>query len=132
MSLLPKLFGLTKLSLPNVVSMWYCGDRSRHICPLKMLYSFDVKGMKGGWQKLSMMKVLMCSIERAAIIVNITHLLVNCWTPRESIDYYITVNHLFVVPALNKNRRYKSIVWKTYQNLPLKRKCVLVEEQHTT
>ena len=88
--------------------------------------------MKGGCQKLSMMKVFMHIIERAAIIVNITHLLVNCWTPRESIDYYITVNHLFVVPALNKNRRCNNIAWKTYKNLPLKRKGVLVEEQHTT
>ena len=112
--------------------MWYCGDRSRHIYPLKMLCSFDVKGVKGGCQKLSMMKVLMHSIERAAIIVNITHLLINSWTLRKSIDVYNAVNYLFVFPALNKNRRYNSIVWNIYQNIPLKRKGVLVEEQHTT
>ena len=104
--------------------MWYFKYRSSHSYPLKIPCSFDVTGMKGGCQKLSMMKVFMHIIERAAIIVNIIHLLVNSWTPRKSID-------LYNIPALNKNRRYKSISGKTYQNLPLKMKGVLVEEQHT-
>ena len=44
--------------------------------------------MKGGWKNLSMMKVLMRNIERADIIVNITHLLVDHWTLRKYVAFY--------------------------------------------
>ena len=74
-----------------------------------------------------MTKVFMRSIERAAIIVNITHLLLNCWKPHKYIDLYHSVNDLFVLPDLNNNGRYKSIFGKTYQKNPVKIKGVLVE-----
>ena len=113
------------------MTLWYCRDISRQIYPLKLLFKFDVKVVKGGWQKISIINLLMSIIKRASIIVNITLLLVNYCTPWKSIELYNTVNHLFVLPALNENRRYKSIVWKNYQNQTLKIKGVLVEEQHT-
>ena len=65
-----------------------------------------------------MMKLLMCHIERAYILVNILHLLEYCWT----IYLYNSVNHLFVFPALDKNRRCKTMFWKTNLNFPLKEK----------
>ena len=66
------------------------------------------------------MKVLIISIEREVIIVNIIHLLVNCRTPWKSIGFYNAVNNLFVLHALNKNRILNSVVWKTYQKILLK------------
>ena len=74
----------------------------------------------------------MRSIERAAIIVDIKILLVNCCTPLKYIGLYNATNQFFVLPVLNKKIRYNSIVWKTYHNNPLKIKGVLVEEKYTT
>ena len=88
--------------------MWYCNDRYKHIYPLKIICLFDVKGMKGGWENVIITKVLMRSIERATIIVNITHLLVNRCTLWKSIYLYNAVYHVFVFPGLNNIRRYKS------------------------
>ena len=82
MIILPDLFILTNLVFSNLVSMCYCGYISRQIYPLKILCWFDDRGMKGGWQKFSVMKVLVCHIERSAIFVNIQNLLVNPWTLR--------------------------------------------------
>ena len=78
--------------------------------------------------KLSMMKFLMRHIEKAATIVNIPHLLVNFLTPLKSIGLYNEVNNLFLFPDLNKNRRYKTIVWRNHQRNPLKIKYFLVRE----
>ena len=52
--------------------MWYCGDKSKHSPHLKMLRSFDVQGIRRGGKKVSIMKCLMCHIERSYDIVNIT------------------------------------------------------------
>ena len=68
--------------------------------------------MKGVFKNLIMIKVLMRHVEREDILVNILHLLVKFST----IDLYNAVNNFFVLPALNKNRIYKTIFWKTYQN----------------
>ena len=40
----------------------------------------DINRMKKGWKNISMMKCFMHNVERAAIIVNLPHLLVNHWT----------------------------------------------------
>ena len=64
---------------------------------------------------LSMMKVLIRTIEKSYIIVNITHLSVHSWTTWKSIDLYNVINHFLVFTALNNNRGYKSIALKTYQ-----------------
>ena len=72
------------------------------------------------WNFFSMVKVFMRIVERAAIIVNITYLVVYFWKLHKSIDLYNVRNHLFVWPSFNKNRIYKIIAWKTYQMLLLK------------
>ena len=53
-----------------------------------MLRLYEVKGKKGGRQKLIMKKVLMCHIERAAIILNLPYLLVNHWTLKKPTGFY--------------------------------------------
>ena len=88
--------------------------------------------MKGFWNNLIMVSILMHSIEIPAIILNITHLLVSFWTPHKSIDLNNAVNNLFVLPDSNKIIRHKSIVWKTYENLAIKIKSVLFYEKRTT
>ena len=65
-------------------------------------------------------------------MVNITHLLVNCQSPRNCIDLYNALNKYNVFPDLNNNRRYTNIVWDTCQKLPLETKVVIVGEQHNT
>ena len=52
MKLLPRSYIFPKLSLPNLVTMWYCGDKSKNIPPYKVLRSVDVSEIKGGRQKL--------------------------------------------------------------------------------
>ena len=76
------------------------------------------------------MKKMMGHIERAAHIVNLPHLIKREWTEREAIDIYDAVKHMFMFPSLKK-RRYGTIVWKTYYNLLVKRKGVLLGEQQT-
>ena len=88
--------------------------------------------MKEGRQKLIMVRVLMHSIEMAAIILNIAHLLVICWTQHKYIDFYNVVNNLFLLPDLNNIIRYKIIVWNTYIKLPIKINGVLCNEKYAT
>ena len=59
--------------------MWYCGDRSNNIPPYWMIRGSDMRKMKGGIQKFSMMKKLVKMLEKGVRIVNLPHLLVqNC------------------------------------------------------
>ena len=61
-----------------------------------MIQSIDVKVTKGVQKNISMKKYLMRHVERAAVIVNLTHLVVNHWKPQKSIGLYNAANYLFV------------------------------------
>ena len=76
--------------------------------------------MKGGIQKLSMMKKLVKNVEKGVWIVNLTHLLVKNWTSIHVFDLYNAVKHLFAFNSFNKRRHLETISWKTYYNI-----CVL-------
>ena len=69
----------------------------------------DMREMKGGIQKLSTMKKLVKNVEKGVHIVNLTHLLVQNWTPRHVLDLYNAVKHLFVLHSLNKRRRLETL-----------------------
>ena len=85
--------------------------------------------MKGGIQKLSMMKKLVENVEKVVRIVNLPHPLVQNWTSINVLDSYNAVKHLFAFPSLNKRRGLETIAWKTYYNILCARKGYLVGEQ---
>ena len=57
-SLLPRNYVFPSMTIPNLLTMWYCGDRSKNILPYQVIRGSDMREMKGGIQKLSMMKKL--------------------------------------------------------------------------
>ena len=63
-----------------------------------MMRAKDVKHLKGGKQKLSNMKSLVKQVIRAAGIVNIHDLVIQNLSPREVMDVYLDVRHLFDFP----------------------------------
>ena len=118
------------MPLPNLVSMWYCGDVPSNIPPYKMLQTCDVSHLKRGKCKLSQMKKLMGHVELAASIVNQTHIVRKDWTEEHAFALYNAVKHLFFFDSIKvgKRRRYESISWKTYYNNLSKRKWKLLGE----
>ena len=55
-SLLPRNYLFLSMTLPNFLKMWYCGNRSKNIPPYWMIRGSDMREMKVGIHKLSMMK----------------------------------------------------------------------------
>ena len=94
-----------------------------------MIRGSDMKDMKGGIQKLSMIMKLMKNAEKGVRIVNLPHLIVQNWTSRHILDIYNSVKHFFAFPSLNKRRRLETISWKNYFNILCDRKGFLVGEQ---
>ena len=58
-----------------------------------MLFSIYVKGIRGDWENISMMKYLMHHAERLSIIVNHLNLVVKSWTTQKYLDLYNAVNN---------------------------------------
>ena len=94
-----------------------------------MIRGSDTREMKGGIQKLSMMKKLAKNAENRVRIVNLPNPIVQNWTSRHVLDLYNDVEHLFAFPSLNKRRLLETIAWKTYYNILCARKGYLVGEQ---
>ena len=117
------------MTLPNLLTMWYCGDRSKNIPPFRMIRGSYIREMKGGIQKLSMMKKLVKHVVKVVRIVNLPHPLVQNWISINVLDLYNAVKHLFAFTSLNKRRRLETIAWKTYYNILCARKGYLVGEQ---
>ena len=61
--LVPNDFTFPKMSFVNMLSMWYCGDILKNIPTYRLLKADDVKGMKGGKQKISNMRSLVRHVE---------------------------------------------------------------------
>ena len=115
-----------------MLSMWYCGDISKNIPPYRLLKGADVKHLKGGKQKLSNMKSLVKHVERAAVeIANLPDLVKQQWSPRDVLDLYYAVKHLFEFPSLidKRTQRFEQLNWKTFYNILSKRKGRLYGEQ---
>jgi len=108
------------MSFVNMLGMWYCGDISKNIPPYRLLKACDVKGMKGGKQKISNMRCLVRHVERAAGLANVEHLIMNRWDQRGVLDLYGAVKHFFEFPSLvggKHKRRYEQLCWKTFYNI---------------
>ena len=121
------------MSFPNMLTMWYCGDKSHNIPPYKVLRgSVDLKHLKSGKHQLSMMRRLVKAVERGARdVVGNSNLIKRQWTPRAVLDLFEGTFHLFKFPTLTENtkRRYDTISWKSYYNILDKRKWKLLGEQ---
>ena len=128
--LLPKDYTIPKMSFPNMLTMWYCGDISKNVPPYRLLKAVDVKEVKFGKQKLSNMRCLVRHVERGARIVNLAHLIVKKWEVRDVLDLYHAVRHLFEFPSLivGKRRQFEQLNWKTFYNILSKRKGRLYGE----
>ena len=98
--LTPSKFSFPSMTLPNMLSMWFCGDISETVPPYRILWSKYVNQVKGGKQKLSNMKTFVKNVMREAVIENRNDLVVNCWSPRKVVDLYGGVKHLFAFPFL--------------------------------
>ena len=73
-----------------------------------------MREMKGGIQKLSMIKKVAKSVEKGVRIVKLPHTLVQNSTSRHVLDLYNAVKNLFEFTSLYKRRRLETIAWKTY------------------
>ena len=54
--LIPRSYLFQSMTLPNVLKMWYCDDRSKNISHYWIISGSEMVEMKGGIHKLSMMK----------------------------------------------------------------------------
>ena len=88
-----------------------------------------MREMKGGIQKLSMMKKLVKFLQKGVQIVKPPHLLVQNCTSIHVLDLYNDVKNLFAFTYLNKSRRLEKVAWKTYYIISCTRKGYLVGEQ---
>ena len=127
--LLPQNYVFLSMTLPRLLTMWHCGDRLNNIPDYWMIRGSDMREMKGGIQKLSMMKELTKNVEKGVWIVNLPHLLVQNWTSRHVLDLYNDVKHFFAFPSINKRWGLKTIAWKTYYNILCSMKGDLVGEK---
>ena len=100
--LLPRNYVFPSMTLPNLLTMWYCGDRSKNIPPYWMIRGSDMREMKGGIQKLSTMKKLVKNVEKGVRIVNLPHLLVQNWTSIHVLDLYNAVKFFLHLLILTK------------------------------
>ena len=80
------------------------------IPPYKMLKAWDVREIKNGKAKLSMMRKVTLSIHKEARIVNRADLIKPKMSEREAMDLYHAVKHLFHFPV------FETKVWR-YQTL---------------
>ena len=87
--------------------MWYCDYRSKNIPPYWMIRGSDMREMKGGIQKFSMMKKLVKMLEKGVRIVNLPHLFVQNCTLIHVLDLYNYVKLFFSFPSLKRRRRLK-------------------------
>ena len=55
-TLVPKEFQFPSLTFQNLVTMWFCGDKGKTIPPYRFLSASDLRHVKNGRMKLSMMK----------------------------------------------------------------------------
>ena len=62
--LLPRNYVFPSMTLLRLLKMWYCGNRSKNIPPYQMIRGSDMRDMKGGIQKFSMMNKLVKHIEK--------------------------------------------------------------------
>ena len=74
--LIPRHYVFPSSTIPNLLTMWYCGDISKNIPSYWILRCSDMRETKGGIQKLSMMKKLAENVEKGVRIVNLPYLLV--------------------------------------------------------
>ena len=119
-------FEFPSMPFPNLIQMWHCGDLAKNIPPYKMLRSADVKHLKHGSKKLSNMKTLMKHVDRAARLKDKSHLLKRSYTVEDTLVLYHEVKSCFAFKPIRKRRRLEQISWKTYYNIIIKRKGVLV------
>ena len=102
-SLLPRNYVFTSMTLPNLLTMWYCGNRLKNIPPYRMIRGSDMREMKGDIQKLSTIKKFVENVEKGVHIVNLPHLLFQNWTSRKLPDLYNTVKHFFCIYFSQQN-----------------------------
>ena len=122
--LVPKNFSIPKMSFPNMLTMWYCGDISKNVPPYRLLKACDVRDVKGGKQKISNMRCLVRHVERGARLAGMGHLILKKWDTRGVLDLYHATRHFFAFPTLvnGKQWRYEQLGWKTFYNILVKRK----------
>ena len=128
-SLLPQNYVFPSMTLTNLLMMWYCCDRSKIIPPYWMIRGSDMREMKGGIQKFSMMKKLVKHLEKGVRIVNIPHLLVQNCTLIHVLDLYYDGKLFFLFPSLKRRRRLKKSAWKNYCIILCVKKGYLVGEK---
>ena len=127
--LLPRNYVFLSMTLTNLLTMWYCGDRLNNITAYWMIRGSYMREMKGGIQKLSMKNKLVKNVGKGVRIVNLTHLLVQNWKSINVLDLYNDIKQCFSFPSLNKRRRLEKIAWKIYYNILCARKGYLLGEQ---
>lgn len=138
-NLLPSNYTFPKMSFPNMLTMWFCGDKGNNIPPFKLLKSSDVSHMRSEKGKkrivgpcyLSNMKTLVEHVEKAAMIEGCSDLYRKCQlrhSTKDVLDLYAAVKKYFAFPreSNGKRRRLETMSWKSYYNIMSKRKGALL------
>ena len=106
-------FSPPNLCFPNLVVIWHCGDISNNVPSCRILVLYDVRKIKNGSQKLSMMRYLIMDVYKDAEIVNMMDLIVRYWNPPKTLDFYNSTNHIFMLPNIKTimKKIWETIVW---------------------
>ena len=105
--------------------MWFCGDKSKNVCPFAMLLPHDCEDAdpKGATtrrrkDKLSKMKQTMKLVTEAAKRDGVwVDRPISEWEVKDANVLSEAVQKYFRYPTKNHQRRNREIVWKTLLNL---------------
>ena len=86
------------MTLCTFITSWFCGNESKKIIPLKMLWATEIKNKKERY-KLSKMKRLMAAVKTGAEQLGIWQDQRGSWDVGLAVWLYESVNHLFKYPS---------------------------------
>ena len=119
-SRLPLKYDFPKMTLVNLIVMWFCGDVSKKIVPYCLLNPQDIEAVddneiiiRNRKDKFCKMKSLMSLVEEAAKREGVwTNRKVGDWTIRAANELAVSVEKYFSYKCKHK-RRISELAWKT-------------------
>ncbi len=122
---LPPGYEFPTMGLTSLICMWFCGDKSKNICPYARLTAYDCETAdpkdatsKRRKDKLSKMKQTMKIVTEAAKRDGFSmNRRMSEWTVRDTNALSAAVDKYFRYPTKSHRRRKSEILWKTILNL---------------
>ena len=128
----PENFVLPRMTLQTLITYWFCGSNQPHCPPLKYVKHNDFPGKERYMRTvLAQMGRMMKEVVRAGRKVGFFHgNRLNLNNTGRATQLYEAVHKLFEFQSMSvgHDRRYSSLMWKTYHNTMQKNKWKLVGE----